>query len=87
MRGTEPPAPGATVKITSADQQITRTLAADATGAFKVEELPPGRDHVEAHGAALQALSSDEDVSAGDLTSVTYRLSTAARRDEDRFGV
>ena len=78
LRATGQPAPGATLTVRSSDGQITRTVAADATGAFKADDLPPGRYHVEAHAVGLQPLASDEDVSAGDLTSVTYRLSAAA---------
>ena len=54
--------------------RATRTAVTDASGRFRFEELSPGRFHVRLAAADRTALAVDEDVAAGELTSVTYRL-------------
>jgi TonB family protein len=79
VRATAQPAAGATVSVTSdADAAFTRTLATDAQGAFRLNDLPPGRYRVKLAAAGLAPLSITEDVTVGDLTSVTYRLDPPA---------
>jgi TonB family protein len=68
---------GATVNLTASDGQLTRTAVTDAAGTFEVEALPPGRFHIELAPADLTPLAADEDITAGELTAVTYRLETA----------
>jgi TonB family protein len=65
---------GAIVTLVPADGQSTRTAVTDASGRFRFEELSPGRFHVRLAAADRTALAADEDVAAGELTSVTYRL-------------
>jgi TonB family protein len=69
---------GVAVSVVSEDGQVTRTGATDAGGGFQFADLPPGRYRVKLAGTDLSSLVSTEDVSAGDLTSVTYRLDPAA---------
>ncbi|HEY4186079.1 MAG TPA: TonB-dependent receptor [Polyangia bacterium] len=77
VRGNDEVARAGTVTLTSKDGQLTRTAATDRTGAFNFADLPPGSYHVKLTGTALTALSADEEIAAGELTSVTYRLTAA----------
>jgi len=64
----------ATVTLESDDGQVTRTAVTDATGAFHLPDLPEGRYHLRLSAADLSPVAVDEEITAGDLTSVTYRL-------------
>ena len=65
---------GAVVTLLSDDGQTSRTAVSDVAGAFHFESLPPGRFHVKLAAAERAGLVVDEDVAAGELTSVTYRM-------------
>ena len=75
-RGSNQVIAGVAVTLTSPDGDgtNTRTAITDATGAFQFPTLPPGRFHIKLAAAGLAALSGDEEITAGDLTAVTYRL-------------
>jgi hypothetical protein len=69
---------GVGVTVVSEDGAVTRSGVTDDRGGFEFADLPPGRYRVKLAGADLAPLASTEDVTAGDLTSVTYRLDAAA---------
>jgi TonB family protein len=73
---------GALVTLSAADGQPTRTAIADASGAFHFSALPPGRFHVKLAASELAPLGSDEEIAAGDLTSVTYRMDVTVKATE-----
>ncbi|HEY0868980.1 MAG TPA: TonB family protein, partial [Acidothermaceae bacterium] len=73
-RGQERVIEGARVTLFSDDGQIARTAVTNALGAFHFQALPPGRFHLALAAAARAALVVEEDVAAGELTSVTYRM-------------
>jgi len=83
-RGRDEVLPGVVVTLVSEDGQTTRTAVSDAAGAFHFERLSPGAFHLSLAAAERAPLASDEIVTAGDLTSVTYRLDakTSARAGE-----
>jgi TonB family protein len=64
----------ATVTSLNDDGAVALTAVTDEQGVFKLGELPPGQYRVKLAGAGLAPLSVVEDVTAGDLTAVTYRL-------------
>jgi TonB family protein len=68
---------GADVELAAADGTVTRTTRTGADGSFQFGDLPKGRYHVRVAGQDLAAVDGDEDITAGDLTSVTYRLDPA----------
>ena len=75
-RGTNQAIAAAAVTLTGTDGagSITRTAITDAAGTFQFQELPPGRYQVKLAASGLAPLAADEEVTVGDLTSVTYRL-------------
>ncbi|HEY8923114.1 MAG TPA: TonB family protein, partial [Polyangia bacterium] len=81
-RGQERALAGVVVTLVSDDGQLTRTAVSDAAGAFRFSTLPPGRFHVKLAATDRPPPAVDEDVAAGELTSVTYRLDDHARSDE-----
>ena len=83
VRGAERAAAGAAVTLLAPDgERRTATTAGD--GAFTFADLPPGRYRVQVAAPQLGPLTAEEEISAGDLTSVTYRLSAPvpARSDD-----
>jgi TonB family protein len=56
-----------------------RTTVTDAAGAFHFSALPPGHFHVTLATSALAPLAADEDIAAGELTTVTYRMDAVAK--------
>jgi TonB family protein len=81
-RGQDQVVAGVVVTLVSADGQIKLTAVSDASGGFRFQALAPGRFHVRLAGADRAALSADEDVAAGELTSVTYRMEAARPASE-----
>jgi TonB family protein len=73
-RGQDQVIAGAVVTLVSADGQVTRTAVTDAAGAFRFQELAPGRFSVKITAPARAPLAAEEDIAAGELTSVTYRI-------------
>jgi TonB family protein len=65
---------GAKVTLSSADGSVTRTVATDAEGSFAFGDLPPGSYRLKVAGTDLAPVDVKENVTAGDITSVTYRL-------------
>ncbi len=70
---------GAEVTLTSEDGRITRSAATTGDGGFEFGDLPPGRYRVQVAGQELSALDVKEEVTAGDVTEVTYRLDPQRR--------
>jgi TonB family protein len=70
---------GALVTLSAEDGQPTRTAISDPSGAFHFSALPPGRFHVKLAASGLAPLAADEEVAAGELTSVTYRMEGAGK--------
>jgi TonB family protein len=68
---------GSTVIITSPDGS-ERRIAVDATGAWRVQDLPPGNYRVRVEAEGFQSFDSTEQVAAGDATQVTYRIAPQA---------
>jgi TonB family protein len=73
---------GALVTLDAANGAPARTAVTDATGAFRFSALPPGRFHVKLAASARAPIGADEDVAAGELTSVTYRMDVAAKEND-----
>jgi TonB family protein len=79
-RATGQVVPGVGATVTSLDDSgaAPRAGVTDEGGVFRFVDLPPGRYRVALAGAGLAPLSVVEDVTVGDLTSVTYRLDAPA---------
>jgi len=77
VRGAERPAAGTAVTLIAADGQ-RRTATTGPDGAFTFAALPPGKYRAQLTAPGLNPLSAEEEISAGDLTSVTYRLAAPA---------
>lgn len=73
-RGQDQVIAGATVTLVSGHGLVTRKTTSDASGTFRFQELPPGRFHVTIDAPIRGSLAADEDVAAGEVTSVTYRV-------------
>jgi TonB family protein len=82
-RGNDRLIAGAIVTLVSQDGQTTVTTVSDAAGTFRFPALPPGRFHVALAAAGRNALAAEEELAAGELTSVTYRMD-AERPSRDR---
>ena len=82
VRGRDQVVAGAVVTLVSADGQTTLTAVTDASGNFRFQALAPGRFHVRLAAANLTALAADEEVAAGELTSVTYRMEASRPSNE-----
>ena len=78
LRGADERIGGVDVTLSSEDGALTRSDATDERGVFQFAELPPGRYRVRLTGLELASLSAAEEITAGDLTSVTYRLDPIA---------
>jgi TonB family protein len=81
-RGTNQLVAGALVTLEAANGGPSRTAITDASGVFRFSALPPGRFHVKLAASDLAPLVADEDVAAGELTSVTYRLEIAGKASD-----
>jgi TonB family protein len=65
---------GAAVTLSSADGTVSRSGTTAADGSFGFTDLEPGRYHVRVAGQDLADVDQNEDVTAGDATSVVYRV-------------
>src|SRR4051812_34308212 len=74
LRGGDDVVRGAAVTVSSADGAVARTGTTGPDGSFSFGDLPPGRYRVRVGGPDLSPVDQPEEVSAGDATSVTYRL-------------
>jgi TonB family protein len=70
---------GALVTLSATDGQPPGTAITDSSGAFHFSALPAGRFHVQLAASGLAPLGADEEVAAGELTSVIYRMERAAQ--------
>ena len=77
VRGGDRPAADATVTVTGDDGERYAAVTGP-NGTFTFAALPPGKYRVQVAATPLVPLSAEEDISAGDLTSVTYRLAAPA---------
>jgi TonB family protein len=73
---------GALVTLSGVNGQTTRTAITDPSGAFHFSTLRPGRFHVRLAASELAPLGADEEISAGELTSVTYRMEASVKATE-----
>ncbi|HEX3694862.1 MAG TPA: TonB family protein [Polyangia bacterium] len=73
---------GALVTLSAANGQPTGTALTDSSGAFHFSALPSGRFHVQLAASELAPLAADEEVAAGELTSVTYRMEAAGEANQ-----
>jgi TonB family protein len=73
-RGQDQVVAGAAVSLVSADGRTTLAAVTDASGVFRFQGLTPGRFHVSLTAANRTALAADEEIGAGELTAVTYRM-------------
>jgi len=73
-RGQDQVLAGAVVTLLSADGRTTRSAVADVSGGFRFLELSPGRFRVRIAAPDRAPLAAEEDIAAGELTSVTYRM-------------
>jgi TonB family protein len=65
---------GALVTVSAKSGGPARMSITDASGAFHLAALLAGRFHVQLAAPGLAPLEADEDVAAGELTSVVYRM-------------
>lgn len=73
-RGQDQALAGAVVTLLSADGQATRSAVTDASGTFRFQELSPARYRVRIAAKDRAPLAAEEEIAAGELTSVTYRV-------------
>jgi len=78
LRGADDLVVGASVKLVAEDGTTTRITTTEPDGTFSFGDVPEGKYHVEVAGQDLKPLSSREEVTAGDATTVTYRLDPTA---------
>src|SRR5260370_4812991 len=69
----EAPIPGATVTVTDASN-VSQVATTSADGSWSIADLPAGRVHVVATADGQSPLASDEDLAAGEETSLILRL-------------
>ncbi|HVV16071.1 MAG TPA: TonB-dependent receptor [Polyangia bacterium] len=74
--------PGAAVTLLSLDGQPTRAAVTDGSGTFRFQELAPGRFRVTITAPARASLATEENIAAGELTSVTYRMDANRSSDD-----
>ncbi|MGZ3454170.1 MAG: TonB family protein [Polyangiales bacterium] len=75
LSSTDVPLPGATITLLR-DGKVVATRTSDETGAFAFTELPPGAYRITIASQGFAAISSDEQVSAKSVTTVTYRATS-----------
>jgi TonB family protein len=74
---TETPFSDLRVLVRAADGE-ERSVTTDAEGHFELEALPPGRYRVSVHAPGFTSIDQDEDISAGQITDLVYRLAPEA---------
>src|SRR3569623_202278 len=77
VRGADRPAVDTVVTVIGAGGEA-HTAVTGPEGTFTFAALPPGKYRVQLAAKQLNPLSAEEEISAGDLTSVTYRLGAPA---------
>ena len=73
---------GAELIVTNEDQSLARRALAGSDGRFRMDDLPRGTYQVRILGAEYGERTETEEVRAGEVTDVTYRLATATRDDD-----
>lgn len=73
IAGAEAPLAGAEVVIVANSGQTTR-VTTDASGAFKIPALLPGRYKLKVNASGFDAFESEEEVVAGEAIEVKYRM-------------
>lgn len=74
VAGAETPLAGANVTIVDATGR-EQTSVTDADGAWRVENLAPGKYHIKVGAGGFSAVDLEEEVVAGEVTELVYRLS------------
>lgn len=74
------------VEILNEDGGLMHDLVAGPDGTFVVTDLPPGKYKVNILGAEFGDLSVEEEIVAGEVTEVIYRLGRAKKKSSGGFG-
>ena len=74
------------VEVLDADGELVRELVTGPDGAFVVTDLTPGTYRVSVIGGEFGELSAEEEIVAGDVTEVIYRLGAAKQSAYAGFG-
>jgi TonB family protein len=77
IAGTDTPLVGAEVVVVAANGQ-ERRVTTDASGAFKLPELLPGKYKLKVNAAGFDPFESDEEVVAGEAIDVKYRVAAVS---------
>jgi TonB family protein len=86
LREDDSPAKGVAVEIIDDEGQPVRDLVAGPDGTFVVTDLSPGVYQVRVSGVAYGELAANEELVAGQVTQVIYRLGSKKRDDYSGFG-
>lgn len=80
------PAEGVVVEILDPDGTLVRDLVSGPDGTFIATDLEPATYQVRVSGAELGDLRAEEQLSAGQVTQVIYRLGAEKKRAYQGFG-
>jgi TonB family protein len=75
VAGSESPISGAQIVLRD-PAGGTQSVTSDADGSWRVADLPGGTYHVEVQAPGFTTLTLDEELRPGEVTELTYRLST-----------
>jgi TonB family protein len=74
------------IEVLNEDHELVRELVAGPDGAFVVTDLPPGKYEVNILGGEFGDLSVEENIVAGQVSEVIYRLGRAKKKAYGGFG-
>ena len=80
------PAGGVGIEITDERRELVRELIAGSNGAFVATDLEPGKYEISILGGEYGDLEVQEDIVAGQVTQVIYRLGAKKRAAYGGFG-
>ena len=80
------PAPSAFVEIIDENGELVRDLVTGPDGTFVATDLDPGTYDVRVSGGEYGELDAKEELTAGEVTQVIYRLGTKEKDDYQGFG-